>query len=674
MSNPNIIYVRALDCFKSPNNVRTQSDEAADAELEANIGETGIVLQNLIGVKVPRQKGKYEIYGGGRRLDSVHRNIASGKLSEDFMVPVLVVRSGDDAIEMSLVENYYNLRMNPAEECRAFQTIIERENKTPVDLAKRLGVTEKFVLGRLRLANLAAPVFAALQAGEITLDVAKAYASTGDTERQAKVFAQLADAYYGHNVNEIRRLLAAGTYTGADPKAVFVGREAYEAAGGRIEGDLFSDQASEVWCDGDILDRLAEAKLSEAAEAMRQREGFSQVRAVAATSVPYSETFQLARITGTPMPLSEDAQRRKAEIEAEIEAIEAAAAEVEDYTEEQSERLELLEEELGAIVEPTYVVSAEQRAGAIAYLTIGRDGEAIVHEQLYAEPTPVEIDPSANNEDGPDDTAEAIEEEDEPTPAGEIYSQRLREELAIMKTELLALHIAHDPAFALDLGTFIMVDDACRLGYSGMPSELRAKAPSVRVPGFESQTPAAAAWAELEKGLDRSWLDHRELADRYDAFCALADDARASWLGWAVARTIHAVPDGQTGSSFLSHLGAKLRIDAAAWWRPTARNFFDRLTKPAILMLLETIGGSSLKNRYAASRKFDLAASAEKLFAGEVIADAEIKDRALAWLPAPMRFSTELADEEAGLDSTDAVIGGGEPEDRMPEDELPQAA
>ncbi len=108
MTHSTIIYVRALDCIKSSRNVRTQSDAEADAELEANIGETGLLLQNLIGVAIPRQKGHYEIFGGGRRLDGVHANIAKGKLDENFMVPVYVAKNARDAIEMSLTENYFS--------------------------------------------------------------------------------------------------------------------------------------------------------------------------------------------------------------------------------------------------------------------------------------------------------------------------------------------------------------------------------------------------------------------------------------------------------------------------------------------------------------------------------------------------------------------------------------
>src|SRR3546814_18787200 len=70
------------------------------------------------------------------------------------------------------------------------------------------------------------------------------------------------------------------------------------------------------------------------------------------------------------------------------------------------------------------------------------------------------------------------------------------------------------------------------------------------------------------------------------------EDARAAWLGWAIARTIHAVPANCTGSTFIDHLGQKLDIDVAAWWRPTAKNYFKRLTKGSIIHLFEEIGRS----------------------------------------------------------------------------------
>jgi ParB family chromosome partitioning protein len=238
-------------------------------------------------------------------------------------------------------------------------------------------------------------------------------------------------------------------------------------------------------------------------------------------------------------------------------------------------------------------------------------------------------------------------------------SQRLIDELATMKTELLAVHVANDPRFALDLGTFIMADTATRLyGREDVASELRANAPTRRVADFDSGTPAAEEWAKFDLNLDRSWTEHDDVRDRFDAFCTLPDEARGSWLGWAVARTLNAVPAGQSGSAFLDHIGCKLGIDVAAWWRPTARTYFNRITKPAILDLLESVGDSDLRRRYATSRKLDLATSAEKLFAGAMsTVDQATRDEALAWVPDAMRFQPHepagANDDEPSLNPDD---------------------
>ncbi|MET0241353.1 MAG: ParB/Srx family N-terminal domain-containing protein [Sphingobium sp.] len=263
-----ILYVPARNCSVSPLNVRTQSDPQADAELEAMIGEAGYVLQNLIGVAEKRKKDKYSIFGGARRLSRVLALIERGTLADDFQVPVMVMPSTRDAIEISLAENQ-KLPMSAADECLAYRHMVDKEGKSPLQIAARFGKTERFVLGRLRLANLAEPVFDALRAGDLSLEVASAYGSTSDTARQASVFAQLAGDYYANNVNEIRRRLASGSYRGFDPKVLFVGPEDYREAGGRIDSDLFSSAETEIWLDADIVDRLAEAKLLAAAQALR---------------------------------------------------------------------------------------------------------------------------------------------------------------------------------------------------------------------------------------------------------------------------------------------------------------------------------------------------------------------------------------------------------------------
>ena len=661
------IMVRALDCTISPANVRKRSDPQADALLEANIAENG-VIQNLIGVPVSRKKGKFRIVGGGRRLGRVHSLIEKAVFDQDYEIPVLVLSNSNDAVSISLAENFFTLAMNPADACRAFQDIIATEGKTPADVAKRFGLTERFVLGRLRLASLAEPIFDALANGDITLDVAIAYASTSETERQAAVFAQMNGNYHRNNVAEIRRQIASLSYKGNDPKAILVGRDAYLQAGGRIEPDLFATVDTEVWLDTHIVDSLAEQALATAAAAVRKRDGFAEVRIISATHVPYADTHDLRPLRGERPSLTNEEEARTAELEEAIALLETQANEA-DLTEDNEKHRQTLEAELSAITKRAPIITDEQRAQAVAYVVIGPDGQPRVDEQLYLSP-PGQDRQAAELDDGEGEPADPHGKPGNPT-----IGQRLTDELALMKTELVALHVANDPAFALDLGTFIMVETATRTaGMESIPSSLRAQAPMPKVAEFKSETHAAAQWAELDRGLNRNWFDHDTIEARYDGFCALPGEARAAWLGWAIAQTLHATPAGNSGSGLLDHIGRKLEIDVAAWWRPTARTYFDRITKPMILALFEEVGGAELRQRYGASKKPDLAASAERFFAGDIMVEAEVKAKAMAWLPDQMRFDHPTSEPsiqtcgEANVGETLVEIAQGG------DDEIPEAA
>jgi ParB family chromosome partitioning protein len=624
-------------------------------QLEANIAIKG-VRQNLIGVPVARKRGHYRIIAGGRRLDAVHRLIEKGIFGADYQVAVLVLDNAKEAIETSLEENFFNLTMNPADTCRAFQDIVENEGKTPEDVAIRFGLTERFVRGRLALADLADCVFDALRNGEVSLTVATAYASgSSDRDRQAEVYELLRGSYQRGNVDEIRRQLAQGTYTGSDPKAQLVGREDYMAAGGRFHGDLFTDQATERWIDGGLLDTLAAEKLAAAAEAVREREGFHEVRVLPKTYVGYNDTWDLRPVKGEPPALTSEQEERLQALEAEIEALDTEVDGLDDEAAATVRaRGEALDAEYEAIINRHPVLSDEQKASVLAYLVIGDDGRPRLHEQLYVAPSE---DPEPDDEDGGD----GKDGDTDVKGNQSVYSQRLSQELAEMKTELLRVHVASDPAFALDLATFWMVDRATRQYPSfDLATELRADAPYSPLPGYESGTLAAEEWDKLGEALDRGWTGLPDVRDRYDAFCALAQEARVAWLAWTVARTLKAVPAGKVGSAFLDHLGVKLEIDVAAWWRPTANNYFDRLSsKGAILGHLEALGGAELASRYGASKKHELATSAEKIFAGNIPIEAELRDAAMAWVPDVMRFQ-RAPDETPAASDNDVLTDADE--------------
>src|SRR3546814_20053609 len=118
------------------------------------------------------------MFGGGRRLERVHALIEKGQLPDDFNIPVMVMPDAKRAIEFSLAENQ-KLPMSAADECMAFKTMIEKEDKTAAQVAARFGTTERFLLGRVRPADLLETVFDALRKGQITLELSTALVKTG---------------------------------------------------------------------------------------------------------------------------------------------------------------------------------------------------------------------------------------------------------------------------------------------------------------------------------------------------------------------------------------------------------------------------------------------------------------------------------------------------------------
>jgi ParB family chromosome partitioning protein len=65
-----------------------------------------------------------------------------------------------------------------------------------------------------------------------------AFTVSGDHERQDQVWARLQSAY-SKEPHVIRRMLTEGAVRASDKRALFIGTEAYEAAGGTVLRDLF---------------------------------------------------------------------------------------------------------------------------------------------------------------------------------------------------------------------------------------------------------------------------------------------------------------------------------------------------------------------------------------------------------------------------------------------------
>ena len=629
----------------SPRNVRRKAEAQADLQLKADIEARGL-LQNLVVTSAAKPRGGFTVEAGARRLKALRALAEEGKLAKDHEVCCLVLE-GDpaEAREASLAENFQRLTMNPADECIAFRQLIE-QGLDVEGIARRFGLTVRFVEGRLRLATLAPIVFEALGAGEISLDLAKAYAATPDQERQAHVFEQMSHGYGAAHPDSVRRMMTQATASATDRRARLVGEEAYVAAGGRIERDLFADDAAARWLDIAILERLACEKMEALAAEAAADAGLGWVRPTLDHWLGGAHTAGLRRVPVATPSLTDEESASVDALEAEIEDL-ALGLEDEEAGEEVRREAEAKIRDLGdridAIVNKPAVIDDALKPSVGAFLMLDEHGRPRLDTGYYAEVLP-EDEPAGHG-----DGAGAAEADVKPGRAAGL-SQRLVDELAMQRRDILAVHVAADPGLALDLAIFLMIDRDARHSCEKSGSSLAASPPSNPVLDFKTPEAAATiARAEATEALDRGWTEGKTRAERFDAFRSLPDEARAAWLGHAVARTLEASLNlaGERACAFHDHLGRLLGIDVARWWRPTGANYFDRVPKSVTLAALAEVGGPSLAGRYAGAKKAELAQGCERIFSGDSIAEVEVKDAALAWVPEAMRFAPPPSAEPA---------------------------
>ena len=292
--------VKLAKLVLSPINVRQAGDDFIE-QLAADIAARG-VIQNLIVTPAKKPRGTFAVIAGSRRFRALELLAQRGEVdAAAYDVPVLVLSGTDAALsETSLAENFQKLAMNPADECRAFQHFLGTGGDID-GVAKRFGITRRFVEGRLRLADLAEPIFTALAERRISLDLAKAYASTSSQERQLMVWQAYGHSSY-QSADSIRRIIANETMKSSEPIARFVGEDAYVAAGGKVESDLFSDDGDR-WIDPGIAQTLAAAKLEAEAQRVGEEHGLAWVRPVAGTST-WEAARDLHRVHLPTLPLT----------------------------------------------------------------------------------------------------------------------------------------------------------------------------------------------------------------------------------------------------------------------------------------------------------------------------------------------------------------------------------
>jgi ParB family transcriptional regulator, chromosome partitioning protein len=150
----------------NPYQPRTLFGDEAIQELAASIKATG-VLQPVI-VRRVAGTGGYQLVAGERRLRAV-------KIAGINKIPAIVRKVDDrEMMELSLIENIQRENLNPIEEARAFNTLVEKLELTHEQISERVGKQRVSITNSLRLLGLPSEVQEMVSRGTLSAGHARA--------------------------------------------------------------------------------------------------------------------------------------------------------------------------------------------------------------------------------------------------------------------------------------------------------------------------------------------------------------------------------------------------------------------------------------------------------------------------------------------------------------------
>lgn len=461
MTTDTLDMIPVSQLVQAPENVRRTNTDAGHESMKASILSDGI-LQNLI-VYIT-DKEKYAVAGGERRRKALAALVKQKKISKTYEVPVLV-KPREEAIALSLAENVQRETMHPADEFAAFAAMID-EGKSVEDVAARFGVTPAVVTRRMKLGKVAPVILAAFSEDRISLEAVMGFTVTDDHAEQAQVFADLTGRGVQMQRQTVIRMLTHQKVGTDDACFIFVGEDAYVAAGGTISRDLFDTAGGGYADDSALLDRLTVEKLAAEVPAILA-EGWKWVEPVAEHDDGMARGF--ARIHPRYQPLSGEDETRREAITARLDEIveETAGQEPEDGP--LADEHAALTAELDAIESREHAFGPDEQALAGGWVTLDEDGNPIAvlgyvrREDIPALDALRQRDDAAmadedggeaedRNEGEEEGDGEAASEGEIPSPApasAEGLSDALLTDLHAARTVALRLELAKRPDIAL---------------------------------------------------------------------------------------------------------------------------------------------------------------------------------------------------------------------------------
>ena len=620
------------------------------------------------------ETGMFEVPAGGRRYRALERLVKQKRLAKTAPVPCVVRDPKTDILaeDDSLAENIHRAPLHPLDQFRAFQAMREK-GQTEEGIAAAFFTTATVVKQRLRLASISPKLLDIYAEDGMSLEQLMAFSVTGDHARQEQIWQAVAANSWSKEPYQIRRMLTEKTVRASDRRAVFIGLDAYEAAGGVVMRDLFQQDDGGWLEDASLLDSLVTARLTVEAETIAA-EGWKWV--AVGIEFPYGHTYGLRELDGVRADLTAEEQATIDALNAEYAKLEAEYENADELPDEVDQRLGEIETGLSAFEGRPVTYDPADIARAGVFVSIGVEGELLV-ERGYVRPEdePAEAE-QGQQPDGEDADGEAASEPGTPHIGRQVavitiggqpaepeeddddtvkpLPDRLVIELTAHRTLALRDALADNPHVALTALLHKLVGDTFRqtTSFGGcLEASVRHVSFPVQAPDLKD-TPSARSIAERQEAW-KADLPQDDQA-RWDWLAGLDDASRLALLAHCVSFGVNALyekPNPHSASGVSQHaldrrLGQADRLAQAvgldmvdAGWVPTADNYLNRVPKRRILEAVREGAGERAAQLIDHLKKGDMAKEAERLLNGS------------GWLPEPLRQS----DAEAIETTADAV-------------------
>jgi ParB family chromosome partitioning protein len=594
------------------------------------------------------ETGRYEIQAGGRRYRALQLLVAQKRLDPDAPIPCIIKTSGL-AEDDSLAENSDREALHPLDQFRAFQVLRER-GLSEDEIAAAYAVTPAVVRQRLRLATASPVLLEAYAQDEVRLETLMAFCLSEDHARQEQLWGMIQAGQLCAQPYAIKRLLTEDKVEADDKRALFVGQEAYIAAGGTISRDLFDEEYEGYFDDPALLNTLASEKLAAACTALLS-EGWKWAEGTLES--PYAIRSRLRRLPAEQPPLTQDEQTAYDVLSAQYDAlIEEYDEDAEDF-DAQRAQLESIEAQIAAIDDRPPLFDEADKARAGVLLSISHEGKvSIDYGLLRPVDDTVTEDGTADSEHeggggmcdshgetmGSNSSSSAAPDEDDRV------SPKLIHDLTAYRTTALQQRLSEEPEIALVavlhamvLSVFYSKCVATCLQITVSPYTSRL------VPELDDWKPTSALQAAHD-GFAAQLPDHP--AKLWSHLLTTTADDRAALLAYCAARSIKAVREphaygAQRSLMQANQLAATLALDmGAAGFEPTVENYFGRITKAQIIESVREARGSSTAQLIDHLKKPDMAKEAARLVQGT------------GWLPPILRGETVSRSESSSEPET----------------------